>query len=77
MTKSTIDADTILKRATPVAHQESHGGTHAGIELLESFQGPADIKASQLATSGVAHLGDRAVEAFDQQFHGIGNRPGP
>src|SRR5881397_581678 len=24
MTKSTIDADTILKRATPVAHQESH-----------------------------------------------------
>src|SRR5712691_8434637 len=24
MTKSTIDADTILKRATPIAHQESH-----------------------------------------------------
>jgi starvation-inducible DNA-binding protein len=24
MTKSTIDADTILKRATPLAHQESH-----------------------------------------------------
>src|SRR5881397_2548533 len=24
MTKSTIDADTMLKRATPVAHQESH-----------------------------------------------------
>src|SRR2546428_4260162 len=24
MTKSVIDADTILKRATPVAHQESH-----------------------------------------------------
>jgi DNA-binding ferritin-like protein len=28
MTKATIDADTILKRATPIAHQQSHDKKH-------------------------------------------------